>query len=72
MNAQGFEARMCRRPHCGHHRHSHSSSDRHCMVQVVSGPASDHPLIVSKEGAVEPDMHPGRTVTRCECVGFLS
>lgn len=59
------ERPRCRR--CNHFRHSGK-----CQTVTVSGPASDHKLIVSKEGAPEPDMHPGRTVTTCECRGVLS
>lgn len=71
MDAAGFEARVCKREGCGHHQHSHLRAGP-CGVRVVSGPPSDHGLIVSKEGAPEPDMHPGRTVSACGCPGFLS
>lgn len=64
--------RLCKRPGCGHHRHNHGNGG--CSVVRVFGPASDHKTIISKADGSTPeaDMHPGRTVERCGCAGFLS
>ena len=70
-----WEQNKCRRTGCGHHRHSHlNSGDRSCTVKRVSGgPEPDGaPARPVRGGATDAELHPGRTVTRCPCVGFLS
>lgn len=64
---------VCRREGCGHSRHCHLVSGFGCTVKTVSGPPSPpdakHPF--NAPGVPDEELHPGRTVTRCPCTGFL-
>lgn len=70
------DQRVCARSACGHHWHSHIRGGGFCTVTIVSGPPTP-PELVNKSlplraDATDAELHPGRTVTHCECPGFLS
>jgi hypothetical protein len=72
LRAQGLESGVCRREGCGHHRHSHSRRGP-CTVKRVSGPPSEGNVSLPvREDATDAQLHPGRTVTRCGCLGYLA
>lgn len=58
----------CRRPGCGHPRHQHliSTPPGRCQTKRVSGPPPT-------PGTVTPEKpHGDRTVSPCECSGYLA